>query len=155
MSKIRANLHPQIGGEDLDVERSNFSITAGDFHCPEQYVVEGRNMLRRGDSIIYDMARYVATIENIFYGPYWKLRPAVYLFWFHGELDGELRIDFADRDGTIILKACTLRDFADPLCLAVTQALERFELRGFRTPALSNLRLDSVAVEAMRFPTSS
>jgi hypothetical protein len=81
--------------------------------------------------------------------------PAVYLFWFHGELDGELKIDFAAHDGTVILKECMLRDFADPLCLAVAQTLERFELRGYRTPALSNLRLDSVAVEAMRFPTSS
>ena len=139
----------------MDVERSTFTIMANDLHCPEQYVVEGRNMLRRGDSIIYDTERYVAAIENIFYGPYWALPPAVYLFWFNGELDGELKIDFAERDGTVTLNGGVLRDFADPLCLAVTQALERFEVRGYRTPALSNLRLDSVAVEAMRFPTSS
>jgi hypothetical protein len=139
----------------LEVEHSSFTITASDLSCPEQYVVEGRNMLRRGDSIIYDVVRCVAATEHIFYGPYWPLPPSVYLFWFKGELDGELKIDFAERDGTVILKECMLRDFADPLCLAVTQPLERFEVRGFRTPTLSNLRLDSVGVEAMRFPTSS
>jgi hypothetical protein len=139
----------------LEVERSNFTITANDLQCPEQYVVDGRNMLRRGDSIIYDVARYTAATENIFYGPYWTLPPAVYLFWFNGEVHGELKIDFADRDGGVILKEHLLRDFADPLCMSVTQALERFEVRGYRTPSLNTLRLNSVAVEAIRFPASA
>jgi hypothetical protein len=154
-AKIVANLYGQIGEEHLEVERSNFTITANDLQCPEQYVVDGRNMLRRGDSIIYNEERYTAATENIFYGPYWRLPPAVYLFWLNGELDGDLKIDLADRDGGVILKEHVLRDFADPLCVAVTQALERFEVRGYRTPSLKILRLDSVAVEAIRFPASA
>jgi hypothetical protein len=139
----------------LEVERSNFTITANELHCPEQYLLDGRNMLRRGDSIIYNAERCTADTENIFYGPYWTLPSAVYFFWLNGELDGELKIDFADRDGGVILKEHLLRDFADPLCMVVTRALERFEVRGYRTPSLKILRLNSVAVEAIRFPASA
>ena len=135
----------------MEVGRSNFTITVNDLRCPEQYVVDGRNMLRRGDSIIYDVARYIADTENIFYGPYWTLPPAVYFFWFNGELHGELKISFADQDGRIILRERLINAFSDPLCLAVTQLLARFEVRGYRTPSLRTLRLDSVAVEAIRF----
>jgi hypothetical protein len=139
----------------MEVECSIFLITANELHCPYQYVTEGRNTLRRGDSIIYNPERYTAATENIFYGPYWTLPPAVYFFWLSGELDGELKINFADHDGGVILKEQFLRDFADPLCIAVTQALERFEVRGYRTPSLKTLRLDAVAVEAIRFPASA
>jgi hypothetical protein len=139
----------------LEVDRSTFTITANDLHCPNEYVSDGRNQLRRGDSIIYDVARYRAATENIFYGPYWKLPPAVYLFWLNGELDGKLKIDFADQHGRIILRERLISDFAHPLCIAVTQNLTEFEVRGFRTSSLNALRLDSIAVEAMRFPARS
>ena len=112
-------------------------------------------MLRVGDSIAYVVARQVADIENIFYGPYWTLPPAVYLFWFHGELDGYLKINFADQDGSVILKERMINNFIDPQCLSVTRPLARFEVRGFRTPSLNAVRLDSIAVEAMRFPETS
>ena len=139
----------RIGAENLEVEHSNFTITANDLLCPYQYVVDGRNMLHEGDSIAYVVARQVADTENIFYGPYWMLPPAVYLFWFHGELDGYLKINFADQDGGVILKERTINNFMDPLCLSVTRTLARFEVRGFRTPSLNAMRLDSIAVEAM------
>ena len=139
----------------MEVERSNFTITTHDLQCPEQYVVDGRNMLRRGDSIIYDVARYTAATENIFYGPYCTLPPAVYLFWFNGEVHGELKIDFADEDGRTILRERLVSAFTEPCCLAVTQTLARFEVRGHRTPSLKRLRLDSVAVEALRFAASA
>lgn len=145
----------QIGAENLEVEHSTFTITASDLHCPEQYVSEGRNKLRRGDLIIYDVARYTAATENIFYGPYWVLPPAVYLFWFNGELDGELKVDFAEQHERIILRERLISDFTHPLCLAVTKNLAEFEVRGFRTSSLNALRLDSIAVEAMRFPARS
>jgi hypothetical protein len=138
----------------LDVERSLHTISAVDLFCPEDYVVDGRNMLRDGDSIVYSGSQHAAAgTDFIFYGPYLTLPPGVYLFGFNGKLDGELAIDFADQEGTVILKKLTIKDLLDPACLAVTKTLAKFEVRGFKTPSLNTLRLDSISVEAIRFPS--
>jgi hypothetical protein len=68
---------------------------------------------------------------------------------------GELRLDFADQDGAVVLKGLTIDNFRDPVCLAVTKTLPKFEVRGFRTPSLDSLRLDSISVEAISFPSKS
>lgn len=113
-------------------------------------------MLRDGDSIVYKAEKHIAAAtDTIFYGPYLTLPPGVYLFGFNGELDGELLVDFADHEGTVILKKLTIRNFLDPACVAVTRALTKFEVRGFKTPSLNALRLNSISVEAIRFPSIS
>jgi hypothetical protein len=139
----------------VNVERSTYTISAVNLLCPEDYVVDERNTLRDGDCISYNAARHAATATDIiFYGPYVTLPPGVYLFGFDGEIDGELVVDFADQGGTIILKKLTIDNFLDPACLAVTHTLSKFEVRGFKTPALNTLRLKSISVEAIRFPTT-
>jgi hypothetical protein len=140
----------RFAGENMEVKRSAFTITANDLTYPDDYVVNGRNMLRIGNSIVYNAARYAEARDNIFYGPYLTLPPSVYLFGFNGELDGELKIDFAAQEGRTVLRTHTIASFLDPLCLTVTQTLAKFEVRGFRTRSLNVLRLDYIAVEAIR-----
>ena len=139
----------------MEVERPTFTISANDLAFPDDYVVNGRNMLRVGNSIIYNAVRYAGAIDNIFYGPYLTLPPSVYLFRFNGELDGDLKIDFAAQEGRMIMRTHTIDSFLDPLCLTVTQTMPKFEVRGFRTPSLNALRLDYIAVEAIPVPTRS
>jgi hypothetical protein len=113
-------------------------------------------MLRHGDSIVFNAAEHGSMATDcIFFGPYLTLPSGVYLFEFNGQLDGELKVDFADQQGVVILKKLTIDDFSDPVCLAVTKTLARFEVRGFKTPSLNALRLDSIAVEAIGFPSTS
>jgi hypothetical protein len=121
----------------MEVELSAFTITANDLSCPDDYVVNGKNMLRVGNSIAYNSARHAESRDNIFYGPYLTLPPSVYLFQFNGELDGDLKIDFAAQEGRTILRTHTIGNFLDPLCLTVTQTLAKFEVRGFSTPSLN------------------
>lgn len=78
----------------------------------------------------------------------------MYLLGFKGELDGELAVDFADQDGTAILKKLTIHNLLDPARLAATKTLEKFEVRGFKTPALNSLRLNIISVELIRFPAA-
>lgn len=82
------------------------------------------------------------------------MSPGVYLFGFNGELDGEMRIDFAHKEGDVVLKTLTIDNFLDPICLAVTKTLAKFEVRGFRTPLLNALKLASISVETMSFPSA-
>ena len=70
---------------------------------------------------------------------------------FSGGLDGELKVDFAHQNGTVVLKELTVANFLDPVCLAVTKLLTAFEVRGYRTPSLNSLRLESISVETIRF----
>jgi hypothetical protein len=144
---------PTIEEETLNVEHSFSTISAIDLSCPEDYVVDGRNMLRHGDSIVFNAAEHgsVAT-DNIFYGPYSTIPPGVYLFEFNGEMDGELTVDFVAQAGAVVLKKLGINNFHDPVCLAVTKTLSGFEVRGFKTPSLNALRLDSISVETIGFP---
>jgi hypothetical protein len=112
-------------------------------------------MLRHGDSIMFNATEHRSvTADLIFYGPYSTLAPGVYLFVFNGQLDGELKIDFAYQQGAVVLKTLTLDNFLDPVCLAVTKTLAGFEVRGFKTPALNALKLDSISVETIGFPSA-
>ena len=112
-------------------------------------------MLRHGDSIVFNSAEHGSIAkDNIFYGPYLTLAPGVYLFGFNGQLDGELNVDFADQEGAAVLKKLTIDNFLDPVCVAVTKTLSKFEVRGFKTPALNALKLDSISVETIRFPSA-
>jgi hypothetical protein len=90
----------------------------------------------------------------IFYGPYSTLAPGVYLFKFNGQLDGELKVDFVLQEGAVVLKKLTIDNFLDPVCLAVTETLAGFEVRGFKTPSLNTLKLDSISVETIGFPSA-
>ena len=137
------------------VEHSSFIISSIELRCPDDYIVEGRNTLRHGDSIVFNVAEQGSIAgEIIFYGPYSTLSPGVYLFGFNGELDGELRIDFAYKEGDAVLKTLTIHNFIDPVCLAVTKTLAKFEVRGFKTPSLNALKLESISVESMSFPSA-
>ena len=66
-----------------------------------------------------------------------------------------MRVDFADEQGTVVLKTLTINNFLDPVCLVVTTTVSKFEVRGFKTPALGALKLDSILVEAFSFPSTS
>jgi hypothetical protein len=112
-------------------------------------------MLRHGDSIVFNAGEHGSvTAELIFYGPYLTLPPGVYLFAFNGQLDGELKVDFAYREGTVVLKELAIDNFLDPVCLAVTKTLAGFEVRGYKTPSLNALKLDSISVETISFPSA-
>ena len=112
-------------------------------------------MLRDGDSIVFNAAEHGSIAkDNIFYGPYSTISPGVYLFAFNGEVEGELKVDFAYQEGATVLKTLTIDNFLDPVCLAVTKTLAKFEVRGFKTPSLNALKLDSISVETIRFPSA-
>jgi hypothetical protein len=139
----------------VKAEHSFFSISVTELTCAEDYVVEGRNLLRQGDSIVFNAAEHGAVSgENIFYGPYSTLGSAVYLFTFNGQLDGELKISFACQQGTVVLKELVIDSFLDPVCLAVANPLAGFEVRGYRTHSLNTLRLESISVETIGFPVT-
>ena len=146
---------PITEGKNLKVEHSFSTIASVELSCPDDYVVEGRNILRHGDSIVFNAAEHGSvTRDLIFYGPYSTLAPGVYLFAFSGQLDGELTVDFAAQAGVVVLKKLTINNFLDPVCLAVTRNLTEFEVRGYKTPALNALKLDSISVETMSFPSA-
>jgi len=146
---------PTIEGKLSGAEHSFFTISSIDLSCPVDYSVDGRNMLRRGDAIIFNAAEHGAvTTDVIFYGPYSTLAPGVYLFKFNGQLDGELKVDFAYQEGAEVLKVLTIDNLLDPVCLAVTKTLTKFEVRGFKTPSLNSVKLDSISVEIISFPSS-
>ena len=112
-------------------------------------------MLRHGDFIVFNAVEHDSIAgDNIFYGPYSTISPGVYLFGFNGELDGELKVDFAYQEGAVVLKTLTIDNFLDPVCLAVTKTLAGFEVRGFKTPSLNALKLVSIFVETMSFPSA-
>jgi hypothetical protein len=139
----------------LNVEHSFFTISPIEFSCPDDYVLDGRNMLRHGDSIVFNAGEHGSTpTDLVFYGPYLTLAPGVYLFGFNGQLDGDLKVDFAAQQGAMVLKTLTLNNFLDPVCLAVTKTLAKFEVRGFKTPSLNALKLDSISVETIGFPAA-
>src|SRR5271166_243628 len=150
-----ASLVPTIEGKILKVEHSFSTIASVELNCPEDYVVDGRNMLRHGDSIVFKAAEHGSVARDlIFYGPYSTLAPGVYLFAFSGQLDGELKVDFAYQKGTVVLKELAIDNFLDPVCLAITKTLTEFEVRGYKTPALNALKLDSISVETIGFPSA-
>lgn len=139
----------------MNVEHSFFTISPIELSCPDDYVVDGRNMLRHGDSIVFNAGEHgSAATDSIFYGPYLTLAPGVYLFGFNGQLDGELTVDFVVQEGVVVLKKLTINNFLDPVCLAVTRNLTGFEVRGFKTPSLNALTLDSISVETIGFPSA-
>jgi hypothetical protein len=139
----------------LNVEHSFSTISSIELSCLDDYVVDGRNMLRHGDSIVFNAGEHGSvTAELIFYGPYLTLPPGVYLFGFNGQVDGELTVDFADQAGLVVLKKLTINNFLDPVCLAVTRNLTGFEVRGYKTPSLNALKLDSISVETISFPSA-
>ena len=140
----------------MNAEHSFFTIPSIELCCSEDYVVDGRNMLRHGDSIVFDAAEHgsIAT-DCIFYGPYLTISPGVYLFGFNGHVDGELKVDFSDQHGVVVLKTETIDNFLDPLCLAITKTLAEFEVRGFMTASLTALKLDSISVETISFSSTS
>jgi len=139
----------------LNVEHSFFTISSIELRCLEDYVVDGRNMLRHGDSIVFNAAEHGAIATDlVFYGPYLTLAPGVYLFSFSGQLDGELKVDFACQPGAVVLKELAIDNFLDPVCLAVTKTLTGFEVRGYRTSALNSLKLASISVETIGFPAA-
>jgi hypothetical protein len=139
----------------LNVEHSFFAISSIQLWCLDDYVVEGRNTLRHGDSIVFNVREHssIAT-DVVFYGPYLTLPPGVCLFSFDGQLDGELKVDFAYLEGAVVLKTLTINNFLEPVCLAVTKTLTKFEVRGFKTPLLNALKLDSIFVETFGFPSA-
>ena len=142
-------------GKTLVVEHSSFTIPSIELRCPDDYVAERRNILRRSDSIIFNAAEHGSIAkDNIFYGPYSTISPGVYLFGFNGELDGKLKVDFSCKEGTMVLKTLIINNFLDPVCLVVTKTLEKFEVRGYKTPSLNALRLGSISVETMSFPSA-
>jgi len=139
----------------VSIDHSFSIISSIELKCPDDYIVEGRNILRRGDAIMFNSTNHGAIAKaNIFYGPYWTLSPGVYLFGFNGELDGELKVDFACQEGVVVLKTLTIDNFLDPVCLAVIKTSPKFEVRGFKTPALNVLKLNSISVETISFPLS-
>jgi hypothetical protein len=93
--------------------------------------------------------------DCIFFGPYLTISPGVYLFGFNGHVDGELKVDFADQHGVVVLKTETIDNFLDPVCLAITKTLTGFEVRGFTTASLNVLKLDSISVETIGFPSTA
>ncbi len=112
-------------------------------------------MLRHGDSIVFNAAEHGSIARDIiFYGPYSTISPGVYLFEFNGELDGELKVDFAYQEGAVVLKTLTIDNFLDPVCLTVTKTLEKFEVRGFKTRSLNALKLDFDFRRNHEFPLS-
>ena len=136
----------------MNVEHSFVTILPIELSCREDYIVAGRNTLRHGNTIVFNIAEHGAvTADLIFYGPYSTLSPGVYCFIFSGQLDGELKLDFAHQNGTVVLKELTVDNFLDPVCFAVTKILTDFEVRGYRTPSLNSLRLESISVETIRF----
>jgi hypothetical protein len=139
----------------LNVEHSSFKILSTELSCPNDYATEGLNILRHGDSIVFNAVEHGSIAnDNIFHGPYSTISPGVYLFGFNGELDGQLRVDFAYREGAVVLKTLTIDNFLDPVALAVTKTLAGFEVRGSRTPSLNALKLDSLSVETLSFPSA-
>jgi len=144
-----------IENKILPVEHSFSTIASVELRCPEDYVVDGRNLLRHGDSIVFNAVEHgLIAKDNIFYGPYSTLPPGVYLFAFNGQLDGELKVDFAYREGAVVLKELAIDNFLDPVCLAVTKTLAGFEVRGYKTPSLNSLKLESISVETIGFSAS-
>jgi hypothetical protein len=139
----------------LQIEHSFFSIPSSELRCPGDYDVDGRSTLRHGDSIVFNTGEHGSvTADLIFYGPYSTLAPGVYLFVFNGQVDGELKVDFAAQAGDVVLKKLTINNFLDPVCLAVTRNFTEFEVRGYKTLALNALTLDSISVETMSFPSA-
>ena len=139
----------------LQVEHSFSTIATVELSCPDDYVVDGRNVLRHGDSIVFNAAEHgsIAT-DLVFYGPYLTLAPGVHLFSFSGQLDGELKVDFVYQLGAVLLKELAIDNFLDPVCLSVTKTLAGFEVRGYKTSALNSLKLDSISVETISFPAA-
>ena len=136
----------------MKVEHSFFTIPSFELVCPNDYIIDGRNILRHGGAIVFNAAEHGSIAKDIiFYGPYSTISPGVHLFGFNGELDGELKVNFAYQEGAAVLKELAIENFLDPVCLAVTKILTEFEVRGYRTPSLNSLRLESISVETIRF----
>lgn len=127
----------------LETPRRELTFAAAQFSCPAA--------CRRGagfhDSIEYSQQASDAVSEKyVFWGPYIELDPGVYLFTFRGELEGELTFDFACEQGRVSLKTVTLNNFAQPICLVLTEGVKDLELRGIKGAGLKSLRIAALSV---------
>ena len=127
-----------------------FVVSPTDLFCQNVQTADPETSLRRENLFEYD-ERIHGTMgdSTIFRGPYIPLDPGVYLFSFHGKLDGELFVDFSHSSGEEVLKEARITSFDKPLCLAVTRAVERFEVRARRTPGLKFMRFEGVAIDCI------
>ena len=92
--------------------------------------------------------------RRLFWGPYVALAAGVYLLAFSGRVEGELTVDFAHRGGNILLKRAGLTDFAEPVCLVLTEPVADFEMQAVKTRALRALTLESIAFHRVYTPAA-
>jgi len=129
-------------------ESHRFVLTPADLFCQDAHTAGPENSIRREELLEYDVRIHGSAGDSIiFWGPYIPLYPGVYLFSFHGKLDGELYVDFSHTSGEAVLKAERMKSFDKPLCLALTRPVERFEVRAHRTPELKLMRLEGIAID--------
>jgi len=125
-----------------------FTIRAADLTCDAGFRPDSGPAARRDDAIQYRAEAHDRIAGRfIFYGPYIHLEPGVYLLTFEGQLDGPLILDFACSGGKTRLKTLTIGNFADPVCLVLTQPAPQFEVRGATTASLQSMRLESISVD--------
>src|SRR5215469_16089252 len=122
-----------------------FTINAAQLACSDAYPADGENALRQNGLIRFDARLHGDAAKRvIFYGPYIRVEPGVYLFTPKGELDGNLLLRFTHSIGTLI-KEVTIDSFR-PIVLTLTRGLDKFEVVGLRTPELKSMKLQSIAV---------
>ena len=122
-------------------------IAAQEMRVHDAFGPGARNRLRLAKNIAFDAAAHGEINElRLFFGPYLRLEPGDYSFFFHGELQGRLKLRLTQKFASETLLETVLSTFDQPVHLRLEAPAEKFEIIGDRTKDTRSMTLHAIEV---------
>ena len=122
-------------------------IAAQEMRVHDAFGLGARNRLRSAKNIAFNAAAHGDTNElRLFFGPYLRLEPGDYSFFFHGELQGRLKLRLTQKFASDTLLETVLSTFDQPVHLRLEAPAEKFEIIGERTKDTRSMTLHAIEV---------
>ncbi len=122
-------------------------IAAQEMRVHDAFGLGARNRLRSAKNIAFDAAAHGEIDELcLFFGPYLRLEPGDYSFFFHGELQGRLKLRLTQKFASDTLLETVLSTFDQPVHLRLEASAEKFEIIGDRTKDTRSMTLHAIEV---------
>jgi hypothetical protein len=102
-------------------------------------------LLADGQLMFFDQNLPDIEESVLFFGPYINLSPGKYLFYFRGNLEGDLNLKFTRNFGESLLEV-SLSSFEGPVQLDLDETAEKFEIVASRTNSLKRVNLSGIDV---------
>ncbi len=129
-----------------DIRRNHFVILPGSLRYLDCFLDGSSNrLLADGQLMFFDQNLPDIEESVLFFGPYINLSPGKYLFYFRGNLEGDLNLKFTRNFGESLLEV-SLSSFEGPVQLDLDETAEKFEIVASRTNSLKRVNLSGIDV---------